>query len=200
MLEGNLVVSWESKKPHEESPLVKRLDTSHLRLLTRTGEPFFRKILQETFKIPERSSYIDPLIVYDLDGDGLPEILLPGKNLLYRHSGEDVYNVEPLFRHPLEAITTAVVADFDGDGHADLLCATSRGLFLFTGSSKGTFEIPARQVWIADPPLKAAMVLTCGDINEDGSLDVFLGQYRVPTLGQFLRPYYYDANDGWPSG
>ncbi len=43
------------------------------------------------------------------------------------------------------------------------------------------------------------MVLTCGDVDEDGDLDVFLAQYRVPTLGQVLGPHYYDANDGWPS-
>jgi len=43
------------------------------------------------------------------------------------------------------------------------------------------------------------MVLTCGDIDGDGDLDLFLGQYKVPTLGQILRPYYYDANDGFPS-
>jgi hypothetical protein len=37
------------------------------------------------------------------------------------------------------------------------------------------------------------------DIEKDGDLDVFVGQYKVPTLGQTLKPHYYDANDGWPS-
>src|SRR5262249_54375802 len=32
-----------------------------------------------------------------------------------------------------------------------------------------------------------------------GDLDVFLGQYKNPTLGQILRPHYYDANDGYPA-
>ena len=43
------------------------------------------------------------------------------------------------------------------------------------------------------------MVLTCGDIDHDADLDVFIGQYRTPDLGQILRPYYYDANDSFPS-
>jgi len=199
MLEGDLVMDWGPKRPGEESPPVVRLDASRLRLLTRTGQPFFRKIFEETFNIPERAASIDPLIVYDLDGDGFPEIVLAGKNLVFRRNGEDVYKAEPLCQYPLNPIATAVVADFDGDGNPDLLCANAGGLFLFSGSAKGTFDDPARQVWRANPPLKGAMVLTCGDIDQNGSLDVFLGQYRVPTLGQILRPYYYDANDGWPA-
>jgi hypothetical protein len=43
------------------------------------------------------------------------------------------------------------------------------------------------------------MVLTCGDLDRDGDVDLFLGQYRVPTLGQILRPSYHDANDGHPA-
>jgi hypothetical protein len=199
MLEGDLVMDWGPKRPGEESPPVARLDASRLRLLTRTGQPFFRKIFEETFNVPERVASIDPLIVYDLDGDGLPEIVLAGKNLVFRRNGENTYKAEPLCQYPINPIATAVVADFDGDGYADLLCANAGGLFLFSGNAKGTFDEPARHVWTADPALKGAMVLTCGDIDQNGSLDVFLGQYRVPTLGQILRPYYYDANDGWPA-
>src|SRR5207245_6705055 len=73
-----------------------------------------------------------------------------------------------------------------------------RGLVFFKGSPQGTFDEPGRLAWAASPPLKNTMVLTCGDFDHDGNLDVFLGQYRIPTLGQVLRPHYYDANDGWP--
>ena len=43
------------------------------------------------------------------------------------------------------------------------------------------------------------MAMTCGDVDGDGDLDVFLGQYRVPTLGAVLKPSYHDANDGFPA-
>src|SRR5262249_53462454 len=33
----------------------------------------------------------------------------------------------------------------------------------------------------------------------DGDLDVFLGQYKNPTIGQILHPHYYNANDGYPA-
>jgi ASPIC/UnbV protein/VCBS repeat protein len=199
MLEGDLLVDWEKPGLGDVPPTVKRLDASHLQLKTRRGEPFFRKILDESFSPTPKSPVIDPLIVYDLDGDGFPEILLPAINQVYRRREADHYDREPLCRHPLDSIMTALVADFDRDGRADLLCATPAGLFLFKGSAQGTFDEPARQVWSAHPALKDAMVLTCGDIDEDGDLDVFLGQYRVPPLGAILRPYYYDANDSFPS-
>src|SRR5262249_5856326 len=124
---------------------------------------------------------------------------LAAKNLVYRRRAEGHYQSEPLCRYPAEAITSAVIADFDGDGVADFLCANSKGLWLFKGIAQGTFDDPGPLVWPASSPLKNTMVLTCGDIDRDGYLDLFLGQYKVPTLGQILRPYYYDANDGYPS-
>jgi hypothetical protein len=199
MLEGDLVVDWAAKSPGEASPAVARVDASHLKLTSRIGEPFFEKILQETITPANKTGIIDPLILYDLDGDGLSEIILASKNLVYYRHGPDRYEGQSLCRYPIDFVTSSLIADFDGDGFADLLCANGRGLFLFKGSPHGTFDEPARLVWAANPPLKNAMVMTCGDIDEDGALDIFLGQYKVPTLGQVLRPHYYDANDGWPS-
>lgn len=199
MVEGELIVDWAAKRPDEEFPPVKRIDASHLSVKTRLGDPPFQLILRQDISPPERSTYIDPLIVYDLDGDGLPEIIMAAKNLVYRRGAEGRYEAAPLCRYPAELLTSAVVADFDGDGFADFLCANSRGLNFFKGSAQGTFDEAGRLAWPATPPLKNTMVLTGGDLDDDGDLDVFLGQYRVPTLGQVLRPYYYDANDGWPS-
>jgi len=199
VVEGDLIVHWAAKQPGKEFPSVKRIDASHLTVKTRSGETPFQLILHQEITPPERSTYIDPLIVHDLDGDGLSEIILAGKNLVYRRRGEDHYEAETLCRYPAESSTSAVIADFNGDGFADFLAAHSSGLMLFEGSPKGTFEEPGRLAWLANPSLKNTVVLTCGDLDQDGDLDVFLGQYRVPTLGQVLRPFYYDANDGWPS-
>ena len=184
---------------HTPLPSVKRIDASHLKLITRSGEPLLQPILSEDIKPRGKPPYIDPLLVYDLDGDGLSEIILVGANLLYRRDKEGHYLPEPLLRFPPDSVRSAVIADFDGDGAADLLCANSKGLTLFKGSPRGTFDEPGHLVWAANPPLKNAMALTCGDIDQDGDLDVFLGQYKTPDLGQILRPFYYDANDGFPS-
>lgn len=199
MLEGDLIVDWGATATAGGPQSVRRIDASHLTLKTRAGEPLFTPILQDRIFPSGRSDFIDPLLLYDLDGDGLSEIILAARNLVYHRNESGGYEARPLCQHPLESITSAVIADFDGDGDADLLCASSKGLFLFKGGKKGTFEEPARLVWPARPPLKNALVMTCGDVDRDGDLDVFIGQYRVPTMAQILRPYYYDANDGWPS-
>src|SRR6185436_20362417 len=67
-LEGELVVDWSAQRLGEEFPSVKRIDLNHIKVKTRLGEPLFQPILQQSISPPERSAYIDPLILYDLDG------------------------------------------------------------------------------------------------------------------------------------
>lgn len=198
---GDLAAQWNADGTAAAGarPSVERVDASGLTLKTRRGAPPFREVLHERVAPPGTSEFIDPLMVYDLDGDGYPEIILAAKNLVYRRRGEDRYEAGPLCARPPGLIMSAVIADFDGDGAADFLCAKPEGLFLFKGSVDGRFDEPGRPVWSANPRLLNAMVMTCGDINHDGALDVFIGQYRIPTLGQILKPHYYDANDGYPA-
>jgi hypothetical protein len=180
-------------------PAVAQIDARQLSIRSRTGEPAFQQVLNETIQPPEKWLFIDPLILYDLDGDGVSEIILAGKNLVYRRQPDGQYKPGPLCKYDPGKIFTALIADFDGDGVPDFLCAKPEGLFLFHGSETGTFDEPGRLVWAANPPLKYAQVLTCGDIDQDGDLDVFLGQYKTPYFrGQMPTPYF-NANDGDPS-
>ena len=199
LLEGPLVVDWAADSAGGGAVRVKRIDAGQLSLKTRRDEPPFQLILNDPVMPAGGTGRIDPLILYDLDGDGLSEIVLAAKNRVYRRCAPDRYRAEPLCRYPPGLVMSAVIADFDGDGNADFLCAEAKGLVLFKGSAHGTFDEPGRLVWVANPPLVNAMVLTCGAIDGDGDLDVFLAQYKTPTLGQILRPHYYDANDGYPA-
>ena len=199
MVEGDLIVDWAPRRPDEPEVVVKRIDATGLSIKTRLGEPPFVPILTDRMAAPRNVQSIGPLLLYDLDRDGLSEIVLGVKNLLYRRRGEDRFEAEPLCRHPPGVIYAALIADFDGDGAADYLCEKYEGLFLFKGSPQGTFDQPGQLAWPAPPELKSPFVLTCGDIDDDGDLDVFLGQYKVPYESGAMPTPYYAANDGDPA-
>lgn len=199
MIEGDVDVAWGPPAALAALPTIQRVDASRLTIKTRRGEPGFRPLLVETLAPPQGSHFIDPLILYDLDGDGVSEIILAARNLVFRRRSPDLLESGPLCRHWPGLVFTALVADFDGDAAADFLYAKFEGLFLVNGSPGGTFEAAPRRVWSAEPRLKYGQVLTCGDIDRDGDLDVWLGQYKVPyNHGQMPTPYY-DANDGYPA-
>ena len=196
-VEGAINVRWG--KEADGVPTLAGIDASRLRLLRRAGNLPFRELLRQEVRPAEKSHFIDPVILYDLDGDGYPEIILAARNLALKRQSDRSYAQAPLCREFTGPIFTAVIADFDGDGYADFLCAEFEGLRLFTGSATGRFEGPGRLVWAAHPRLQYAQVLTCGDIDHDGDLDAWLGQYKNPyERGQMPTPYY-DANDGNPS-
>ena len=41
--------------------------------------------------------------------------------------------------------------------------------------------------------------ITCGDVDGDGDLDAFIGQYASTYMSGKLPTPYYDANDGHPA-
>jgi hypothetical protein len=142
VLEGDLMVEWSIEQTAERFPIVTRVDASRLTLRSRRGEPAFQPIMLEQVKPPEKSYFIDPLILYDLDGDGHSEIILAAKNLVFRRREDGHFESGPLCRHSPGLIFTGLIADFDGDGAADFLCAKFEGLTLFKGSPRGTFLHP----------------------------------------------------------
>jgi len=199
MLVGDLVVQWTPKQSTTQPAGVSQVDAARLTLQRRAGDPPFVPILNETITPPDKSHFIDPLVLYDLDGDGRSEIILVARNLVYRQRSGGQFEAGPLCRNPVGLLFTGVLADFDGDGAADLVAAKFEGVFFFKGSPQGTFDEPGRLAWAANPRLSYAQAITCGDIDRDGDLDVFLAQYKLPYVrGQMPTPYY-DANDGDPA-
>lgn len=202
-LEGPLRLEWRTVATTNAAspPELAAIDATRLVMRRRSGPPPFVPALEAVVRPPPRGQSIDPLIVEDLDGDGFPEILLVARNQVFRRQPDGTYLPETLCTTVPDAVYTAVLADFDGDGHRDLLSLGFIGLQLFPGGSDGRFLRPPRLVWKTGStlPLEFPMVLTCGDVDRDGDLDVFLGQYRDPYEGGSVPTPYYRATNGHPS-
>jgi hypothetical protein len=198
VIKGNLEVDWHPKSDDSLLPSARHIEVVSLRVLERRGEPVFRSVLE----IESRDTGADPalpmlLMTYDLDGDGLVEILLPSSNTVYRNRGGR-FEKDALTAHPLGYVRAAVVADFTGDGFADILGADKGLPLLYAGDEHGLFQMPPTVVDLPEP-LVLPSVITCGDIDADGDLDVWIGQYRLPYVEGRMPTPYYDANDGYPA-
>lgn len=198
-LEGDLEVLWAGSEAGETPPTLRRVDARRVRLKTRTGPPGFVEVLRETVSPPPRSHFIDPLILHDLDGDGSLEVLLASANRLFRRQPDGRWAGARLCAGSPGPIFIAALADFDGDLLPDLLTAKFEGLYLLPGGAGGRFDLPARPAWSAPERLRYGQVLACGDVDGDGDLDVWLGQYKNPYDGGQMPTPFYDARDGHPS-
>ncbi len=101
--------------------------------------------------------------------------------------------------NPPDTMLAAVLADFSNSGTVDMLCADPQGLILYAGRPGMGFEDRGQRVWEAPKPLKNTFVITAGDIDRDGDLDAWIGDFKqVYVRGQMPTPYY-NANDGFPA-
>ncbi len=198
ILEGNLVVQWATPSTNE-SVSIQRIDARGLTLKTRSGDPPFQLVMQEPIAMGSQPFSNEPLLVYDLDGDGISELILPIRNRTYRRQADGSYIPSKLCQRAPGIVGAALLADFDADGHADLICAAPEGLMIYPGNGTLYFGEPAQLAWKPESRLPSAMVLTCGDMDHDGDLDVFLGQYKMPYQGGQMPTPYFDANDGDPA-
>ena len=41
--------------------------------------------------------------------------------------------------------------------------------------------------------------MTAGDIDNDGDVDLWIGQYKISYVGGQMPTPYFDANDGFPA-
>lgn len=202
IVRGNLHVTWKAEppaakdSPQQTPPVVDTVRVEDLYILARQGKPMFEPWLLEEAGPGEFASG-HPILLYDLDGDGLSEILVPRWNRRYRHVDGKLRR-DALFERPTQLWESAVVADLSGDGHADLAAVDKNGkLVLFRGDAAGRF--PDAPTTCAEVAFTLPTPITAGDIDGDGDLDLFVGQYKLAyDEGQMPTPIY-DANDGHPA-
>ncbi len=152
--------------------------------------------------------------VFDYDGDGKLDIYFPQgrwektvsdnrgrdlidqlKNALYRGKGsfqfEDVTDKAGVAGRSFAFGCSA--ADYDNDGHVDLIVLTYKGPELYHNDGDGTFTEVTEKAGLADT--RWALNAVWLDYDRDGNLDVFVSNYLEYDEGKF-RSYYAAA--GYP--
>ena len=122
----------------------------------------------------------------DVDGDGWCDLYfcgLEGGNHLYRNLGgwrfEDITERAGV-RCAGQYSTGAVFADVDGDGDLDLLVnSIGGGTRLFLNDGKGNFREATDSGLVRK---FGAMSMALGDLRGNGSLDLYVANYRSTTI------------------
>ena len=200
IVRGKLHVTWAPKTHAEDRPVPNAISVADLKILARGGDPVFEEVFTlDPNPQSGKPNDVEPLLLYDLDRNGLSEIILAGANQIYWNQTDRSFARSPLCSDPLPRVDAAIIAEFTGDAFPDLIVAGG-GNFprLYLGGSQRVFE-KAKAIPLTGPPLVAPSVITAGDVDGDGDLDVWIGQYKRPYVqGQMPTPFY-DANDGFPS-
>lgn len=182
-LEGDVEVFWPAS-----------VDASKLTLKRRPAAPAFEPWLESTMPRGINDPAMEPLLALDFDNDAALELAAAGGNKLW--SLRDGQWLGSQFLKG-EGVRAAVAADFTGDSATDLLAVRRAQLTLFRGP--WTKNIPWEGSVISPLTFGSPQVLTCGDIDSDGDLDVFFGAYIGPFRHGAMPTPYYDANNSEPS-
>lgn len=199
MVEGPLIIRWNPETSDKSTPLsLISMDTRQLQSTSSQGSRPFELVYEATIPPLPNTHAIDPLLVQDLNADGRAEIVLANKNLVLQFTPDGSMESKPLCTFPPGLLSTAVFSDLNNDGTVDFLCHKHEGLVVIPGSPSGEFDQFEIMLRPSTKDIHYPMVMSTGDIDQDGDQDIFLGQYRIPYEGGSLPTPFWDANDGHP--
>ena len=204
VIRGELHIVWTDKLNDKNHPIVASMEANNWTILRRKGEPVFSSVGKRDYIVDQAGSKAPPtthpIMTHDLNRDGLDELIVGGFNEIHWNKGKAEFEQTVLCKESPRWVNGGVIADFTGDGFDDLLLGLKENLpALYVGDESGHFDTPPQYLTAASEKLRAPSTITAGDVDGDGDVDVWIGQYRPPYLDGHMPTPYYDANDGFPA-
>lgn len=139
---------------------------------------------------------------FDYDNDGWEDMWITGgvlRDKLFRNKGDGTFSESGISAGlgVTTSVTThgVVTGDIDNDGDRDVFVTTSVGFhnLLFLNNGNGTFQDISVAAKVAQDSVQS-MTAAFGDLNLDGYLDIYVGNY-VQDAGVL-----FDSITGQPNG
>ncbi|UKB81453.1 T9SS type A sorting domain-containing protein [Chryseobacterium sp. MEBOG07] len=124
------------------------------------------------------------MVSRDLNNDNKKDILVKTyytKLFWIKNKGNGFEHPELIYESPIENIKNFESADFDGDGKADVIFSTAKGLFLMKGTGSGGAATFTQPIQLSDQNIPLFRI---GDIDGDGDQDIYIHQ---PISGTWLK-------------
>lgn len=141
-----------------------------------------------TFTAPMGSSEIPsssapPEIVADINGDGKDDLLLAGEiPAIYLSLGRQglVLDQELMVQGYAPLVTSAAVADFNGDGLLDIAIGltTPEDVLIFTNDGTGKYQLTSYATGLSPLPTQSI----AADLSHDGKTDLAVGPSPITVL------------------